>query len=278
MKVLDCETIDSTYESLEHILGSSRSRLESVLKELDLDQFYRDTPRHPLPPDELVSSEVMKVATLPGDYDRTCWFHLTRTINTNKFERGILPLGQRLEAIWDLLYSLARKHVSRGEWIEFRRDMGSHHHAGVYGMKVNDPRQWGPYALLIRDHAFKSEQIGNHDYFDAPEIVEDICICFTEKHGFDLLAAFKKITKPCVVKFFDGPRGDCIETAIYHLYQTLWRNQCSMQCNTCYDAEGEPVPPEWIIKVEFPTYRKRRRRGMSDAAASSWQQHIDAMK
>jgi hypothetical protein len=278
MKVLDCENVDSTYESLEQILGSNRSRLESVFKALDLDQFYRDNPRHPLPPEDLVSAEVRKSATLPGTYDRTCWFHLTRTITTNNFEQGILPLGERLEVIWDLLYSLARKHVSAEEWIEFRRDMGSHHHAGLYWMKVSDPMQWGPYALLIRDHAFKSEQIGNHDYFDAPEIVEDICICFSEKYGFDLLAAFKKLTKPCVVKFFDGPRVDCIDTAIYHLYQNLWRNRCSMQCNTCYDAEGEPVPPERIIKIEFPTYRKRRlKRTSVDASTAPWQQPIDTM-
>jgi hypothetical protein len=107
---------------------------------------------------------VCKEATLAGKYDRTCWFHLTRTITANKFRQGILPLGQRLDAVWDFLYS------------------------------VSDAMHWGPYALLIKDHAFKSEQIGNHDYFDSPEIVEDVCIYFTERHRFDLLAAFKNST------------------------------------------------------------------------------------
>jgi len=183
MRALDCETVDSTYESLEQILGTSRSRLESVFERLDIESFYRANPHYPQPPEDLIFSEVRKVATLPGDYDRTYWFHLTRTIATNKFEQGILPLGERVEAIWDFLYSLARKHASVEEWRDFRRDMGSHHDADLYSMKANDAMHWGPYALLTRDHAFKSEEIGNHDYFDAPEIVEDICICFTKNTG-----------------------------------------------------------------------------------------------
>jgi hypothetical protein len=44
MKVLDCETIDSAYESLEPILGTNRCRLESVFENLDLKQFYRHNP------------------------------------------------------------------------------------------------------------------------------------------------------------------------------------------------------------------------------------------
>jgi hypothetical protein len=275
MKVLDCETTDSTYDSLEQILGTGRSRLESVFEGVDVERFYRDNPRHPQPPEDLIFSEVRKVATLSGNYDRTCWFHLTRTTLTNKFEQGILPLGQCLDSIWDLLYSLARKHVSAEEWDEFRHDMGPHHHAGLYGMKASDPMHWGPYALLTRDHAFNSEEIGNHDYLAAPEIVEDICICLTEKHGFDLLAAFMKKTRPCVVKFFDAPRDGCVQTAVYHLYNAYRGHRCSMQCNTCYDGEGVPVPPERIMRVEFPKYRKRRRKRMSaDAAAAAWQEHV----
>jgi hypothetical protein len=276
MKKLDCETIDSTYESLEQILGTTRSRLESLFDGLDIESFYRNKPHHPQSPEDLIFSEVRKLATLEGDNDRTCWFHLTRTLVTNTFEQGILPLGKCLDAIWNLLYSLARKHVSVEEWDEFRRDMGSHDHAGLYEMKVSDPREWGPFALLIKDHAFRSKEIGNHDYLGVPEIVEDICMCFTQKHGFDLLAAFTKKTKPCIVKFFAGPRSDCVETAIYHLYKAHRGEKCSIQCNTCYDAEGVPVAPDRIMNVEFPTYRTGRRRKMSsEAKAISWKKAIE---
>lgn len=275
MKVLDCESIDSTYESLEQILGVAKSQLESVFTGIDVESFYKSNPRHPQPPEELIFSEVSKVITLPGDYDRTCWFHLTRTAPSNKFEQGILPLGQYLDSIWSFLYSLAKRHVTPEEWDRFRQDMGSDHHADLYEMKAHDPMHWGPYALLTRDHAFKPGEINNHDYLGAPEIIEDICICFSERYEFDLLGAFMRKTKPCIVKFFDGPRADCVSTAVYHLYNVHWRKSCSGQCNTCYDAEGVPVPPEHIMKVEFPKYRKRRRKRMSaDVAAAAWQEHV----
>ncbi|MGA9998104.1 MAG: hypothetical protein WBP93_22005 [Pyrinomonadaceae bacterium] len=273
MKVLDCETTDSTYASLEQILGVGRSQLESVFENVDVESFYRDNRYYPQPPESLVFSEVSKVITLPGDYDRTCWFHLTRTAPSNNFQQGILPLGQRLDAIWNFLYSLAKKSVSPEEWDEFRREMGSHHHAGLYEMKASDSMHWGPYALLSRDHAFKPEEIGNHDYLGAPEIVEDICICFSERYEFDLLGAFMKKTRPCIVKFFDGSRSDCVSTAVYHLYNAHRGNGCSGQCNTCYDGEGVSVTPERIMKVEFPKYKKHRRKLMS-ADASSWQEHV----
>ena len=141
-------------------------------------------------------------------------------------------------------------------------------------MKVSNSLHWGPYALLTRDHAFKSKEIGNHDYLGGPEIVEDICFCFAEKHGFDLLAAFLKRTKACIVKFFDGPRDGCVDTAVYHLYKAHWGHHCSMQCNTCYDGKGIPVSPARIMKVEFPTYKKRRLRKISANAISS-QRHLN---
>jgi hypothetical protein len=277
MKVLDCETTDSTYESLEQILGVGRSRLESLFESVDVESFYRDNPHHPQPPEDFVFSEVRKVMALRGDYDRTCWFHLTRTVPSNNFEQGVLPLGLCLDPIWGFLYSLAKKHVSPEEWGEFRRDMGSHHHAWLYEMKASDSKHWGPYALLTRDHAFKPEEIGNHDYLGAPEIVEDVCICFSERHEFDLLGAFIRNTRPCVVKFFDGPRSDCVPTAAYHLYNTHRGSGCSTRCNTCYDGGGVPVAPERILKVEFPKHRSRRRKRMP-SEPFSWQKHIKQLR
>lgn len=274
MKVLDCETIDSTYESLEQILGVGRSQLESVFDGFDVESFYQDNPSYPYPPEDVVFSDVSKVASLPGNYDRTCWFHLTRIAPSNNFEQGILPLGQCLELIWSFLYSLAKKKVSLAEWEKFRRNMGPHHHAALYAMKVADSMHWGPYALLSRDHAFNSQEVGNHDYLRAPEIVEDICICFSEKYEFDLLGAFMKKTRPCIVKFFDGPRSDCVPTAVYHLYNEYRGNRCSMQCNTCYDGESATVTSERILKVEFPKYRKRRQKKMPTQTISL-EKHIE---
>jgi len=129
--------------------------------------------------------------------------------------------------------------------------MGSHHHAGLYHMKARDSMHWGPHAILIRDHALIPEKIGDHAYLEVPEIVEDICICLSEQHNFDLLEAFMRTTKPAIVKFSDQPRSDCLATAVYHLYNAFRGYGCCRECNTCFDGEGVPVPKERILNVEF---------------------------
>lgn len=45
MKVSDCETVDSTYESIEQILGITRSQLDRAFEAFDIEKFYRDRPR-----------------------------------------------------------------------------------------------------------------------------------------------------------------------------------------------------------------------------------------
>jgi hypothetical protein len=280
MKVLDCETTDSTYDSLESIQGVKRIKLESVFDALDLERFYQENRYYPRPPEDLLYYEVRKVSTLPSTYDQTCWFHLTRTIPLNNFEQNILPLGQCINGIWDLLHSLVKRAISSAEWTAFMEDMGDHHNAGLYAMKVSDETHWSPYALLSRDHAFKVSEVGNDDYLGAPEIVEDICLCFSEKFEYDLLGTFIRKTKPFVVKFVAGPRSGCVSTAIYHLYNVYRGNRCSMQCNTCFDGESVAIPREDILKVEFPTYRKPRGRQRpvnsvpSGTPAKEWWDHI----
>ena len=68
-------------------------------------------------------------------------------------------------------------------------------------MKVRNPFHWGPYAMLVKEIAFVTDEVRNHDYLDAPEIVEDICFTFSDKYNFDLLRIFKSNTYPCIVKF-----------------------------------------------------------------------------
>jgi hypothetical protein len=250
MKILDCETVDSIYESLEQILGLTSSRLNTVLESFDVTDN-----RHA--PEDLVFAEVEKLTGPTGNIDRTCWFHLTRTHAANRFTAGILPLGRSIDSIWMFLETLAAPWVSSSSWEEFRRDMGSCHSANLYRMKVNDQSHWGPYAMLIRDHAFNAQVNGNHDYLSAPEIVEDICICFRKRYKLNLLTTFMEHTRPCIVKMIDEqPRKDCVAAAVYHLYNLLHGFDCSTHCSTCYDGEGIAVTPDRILTVEFPAYGK----------------------
>ncbi len=255
MSVLDCESVETTYDSLQTILGMSRNDIEGVFDGLDIDRFYEERPDSLIEPDELVFSAVTNGLPPIGAFDRVCWFHLTRTVENNAFRRGILPLGECIGAIWDSLYQTAQDHISVGEWNHFRQDLGSSESADLYREKVGNPFHWGPYGILIRDVAFKANEMGSHDYLLVPEIVEDICRCFAATYDVDLLKAFCENTKPCIIKFIhDETRQGYTKAALYYLYSIYSRRRLSLFCNPCFDAKGEPIPKKQILKIEFTAY------------------------
>ncbi len=254
MKVLDCESIESIYSSIETILEIDRNTINMIFQNLDIDRFYADSPDYPESTDKLVFSTVTHKALSDVTFQKVCWFHLTRAPVNHTFDKeGILPLGLQINSIWDFLYSLLQDNFSPEVWNKFRRELSKHHPARLYHMKVNNPSLWGPYAVLIRDVAFKSAEVGNHDYLRTPEIVEDICMCFSHRFGFDLLGEFIENTRPCIVKFTDDKaRSDCLTTALYHLYAVYHKHELSLYNNTCFDGKGLPIPKEHILKIEFP--------------------------
>ncbi len=257
MRVLDCESIETTYISLESILGIQRDKIDTAFYSLDIKRFYIDNSDYPEDAKRLVFSVVTNDAPSVPDFDQVCWFHLTRTVETNTFEQGILPLSKQIDSIWDFLYTLVDEGFPKAKWNFFRQALGNDDYAHLYRMKTSDPLHWGPYAILIRDIAFKAEEVGNHDYLHVPEIIEDICQCFFERYRLDLLSVFLRNTRPCIVKFIDdNPRDEYIMKALYYLYTIYRGEEISQYCNTCFDGRGIPVPKEHILRVEFPDYQK----------------------
>jgi len=244
LKILDCESVTSTYKSIEQILRIDESRLQRLFESIDIDTSCG----------EECLRAVMKATGGEPRYDRTCWFHLTRTTPGNKFEQGLLPLGESIDLIWELLRSLAIPNVSKACWDAFRRDLEGascepHHYALLYEMKTTDKDHWGPFGMLIRDHAFEPIDLGNYDYLDVPEIVRDICICFSERSRFNLLQAFIDKTQPCIVKFFqDSAERNDLAAALYYLYNQF--RGLGLGMSWACDAEGR-VNPEQILSVDF---------------------------
>jgi hypothetical protein len=249
MIILDCESTDSIYESLEAIAGAKRDAIESFLKSTDLNR----APRY-YPPNDFLLHGFKQTFRSGLFYDATCWFHLTRVDDAATFDGGILPLGPQLDSIFNSLYRLLDGVVSKQQWDDFRQEIrrrGSH----IYKMKTENRFHWGPYAILIRDVAFKPKEVGNHDYFLGPEIIEDICYCFEEIYRVDVLGVFLNKTKPCIVKFIDaGTRTDYVRTALWHLHKIAWQEKCTDYCNNCFDGKGVPVRKDQILSVELPEY------------------------
>ncbi len=170
--VLDCESLDSTYDSIQSIFGLTREAIDRVFASLDVERFYAENRDYPHDAPHLLMEKIKFESSSQIKFDAVCWFHLSRVLSPNTFENGILPLGGQVDAIWESLRSLVGARVSDDDWSDFRNNLGNSHSASLYHMKVNDRDHWGPYGVLVREVAFCPVEVGNHDYLDVPEIVE----------------------------------------------------------------------------------------------------------
>jgi hypothetical protein len=92
--------------------------------------------------------------------DTVAWFHLTRTVPGSKFAEGILPLGVRLDASWRMLIAIPGD-TSRSQNLSTLQKLGLPNY--LYQMKATGPLHFEPYAMLVRESAFRSREMGNHD-------------------------------------------------------------------------------------------------------------------
>lgn len=255
MKILDCDNEHSMFESIREITGIQKNDLVDLFNHFNLEEFYESNSDFHLSSDKLFLVKLKEISNRSSfHFDKTNWFHLTRTIRANQFEKGILPLGESLDYLWDLLFSLQNGYLSLSEWNQFRYflESTSYSDAFQYQLKYKDEFHWGPYAMLIRKVAFYPKEIGNHDYLNVPEIIDDICYPFNEKYGFDLLSRFKEATVPCIVKFetnnSDEQHMGIVVNYLYHRHHNL---ELSFHCNTTFDGMGKAIPRESILGFEF---------------------------
>jgi len=60
MTILDCETVKSTYRSIEDIMGISRSKLNELFNNIDLEKYYKENPNCYYDGEELLWNLVRK--------------------------------------------------------------------------------------------------------------------------------------------------------------------------------------------------------------------------
>ncbi|PEF94031.1 hypothetical protein [Bacillus cereus] len=257
MKVLDCTTVSTMYESLENILGLSKQEIQKFFSDFKSKLHPYDTP-YDKTNDKLLLEQIKKLIRKTDiNYDRTVWFHGTRT--NNDFKDGILPLGEVIENIWDNLYKLVQKEISLEMWTEFRSNVenglggdGAYH----YNLKINLKKAWGPYGLLIREITFippeKFSDVGNHNYIKIPEIIEDICLEFDKKYQLNLKERFEDNSSKCIVHFYTfNTKEKYIGSALHYLYLCFHDFEMDNNCSIAFDGEGVKVPSEHILSVEL---------------------------
>lgn len=236
MKTLDCESIESTYKSLETILGVKESELCQLFDEAEVYGERRQWP-HLSELDFLLSYIQSKVAHCETDFDKTCFFHATRTWPNNKFEDGLLPLNQAAEKICDFLFELVKEQVTVQQWAKFRNSVISPNSNSYdnYAEKHRKPKiHGGPVAFLIKEIALLANSDGT-DYLASSEFIEDISKYWVFES--DLVELFRENTVPFIIKF-DGHVSQigALKTAImyaYHRHRGLKLDYCGI-CACCF--------------------------------------------
>jgi hypothetical protein len=254
--ILDCSSPCSTQLSLGQILNLSSTHLREALSRFDLDQFYSEHQSDERKPGVIILEEVLNFASDTRVAEDILWFHGTRVIDPESFRvNGIRPLNYQLDQIWTDLFNVAgHLYVGRQGWDDFRRGVETDYRgrfADLYRMKTRDALHWGPHAVLIRDVLINPQRFGSVNYLNTPEIVEDICTCFCEQTGRNLLRVFQEQSRACIVHFNDDtPRADAIPIALHYLYQTNRGNDLFPGCNTCFDGHTEPIQPQQIVAID----------------------------
>lgn len=248
--ILDCESIKSTYDSISKIYSIKKNKIEKLLQELDLNEHYQKyDPPHP-PNGAILRLFEKKFHEPQKTLDYVCWFHITRTFKNNKYKNGLLPLNKSLDIIWEGLFN-------RFQSTKYLERLKSLRISGIddyqYQLKINNIKLLGgPYAILIKEIAFRNIHLGNQ-YLDFAEIIEDICNGYQKKYNECIKKIVKKSLVPCIVKFKSSKRvgKGCISPALYYLYKICHNEELSIYSNTCFDGEDKSIPIEDIIKIEY---------------------------
>lgn len=108
--------------------------------------------------------------------------------------------------------------------------------------------------MLVKESAFRSAEMGNHDYLRMPEIVEDICNGYEHQTGECILEDVSSVLTPCIVKFeVESDRDDehLNRVLLYYCWSKCRNEEMCDLSNTCFDGQGRVIPRSAILKVEF---------------------------
>jgi hypothetical protein len=248
MRILDCETIDTTYDSLGTILGLSHEELTRLFRLIDPDAMQARHPEGWPAQRRYLFSFIQEQTGCRIDFDATCWFHCTRTWG-HAFEEGLLPHSLTQERVWEFLYRLVKDGQTWEQWGQIRE---SAMHSELYSERLRGgSSEDGPFGLLVRESAIAVCRSSVFvDYFDLPELVDNICRGVVLR-DVDLKKEYIAHTKPTIVKFrTDCHRPDELQVALFYAYSRHYGLDVGMSCNWCYNGNGRVVPKERILKIE----------------------------
>jgi len=252
MRILDCESVESTYSSLKTITGVSILDIKDFLKSLDPNIAEKNSS--PYINDGILNEFKIRFKT-SFDYEYVYWFHLTRTYEGNKFDEGLLPAKESVDRLWNFLFTLIENELSENDWKNFRKDFEScnfdnteaYHRAYLYNLIVIKLSS-GPYAFLVKEQSILKYK--NH-YLTHPETVMHICYAFYEIFNLDLLSIYSNKTVPCVVKFRSrNTKSTYLGDALHYLHKVSLNRDSGLD-DTCFDGNDKKVNSEDIVEIQY---------------------------
>jgi hypothetical protein len=236
LSCLDCESVESAVMSLaDHYQASVADIIDFLNAASD---------------DGLFESFEARFGPANTEWDSVCWFHLTRVPAGTDFSEGILPLHLALDKIWvamaAILGPIQKANLQNLKVMGVPDDL--------YNLKIENMSCFaGPNAMLVKEAAFHSDEMGNHDYLAMPEIVEDICHGYEKQFGESIQEEIAAGLRKCIVKFdMKAEPGEQHAAEVLSYCWCKYHDQdLHNAANMCYDNGGKPVPYSAIRKIEF---------------------------
>ena len=235
--ILDCSSRESATTSLSKIFNTTEEKLISALR--SVSPYDSDCQS----PEDVIYTGICDSFGAPVDGVSILWFHGTRVEDENCFhDHGILPKSSARKFLEPLLNKLAEGLESSGD-----------NPFSLSLLGKQDPHDEGPFAFLIRNVAIQAPG-ANHNYVEAPEMVEDIAGSLLGENYMDLVNRFQKITIPCVVSFLSESKGYELAHALFFL-KLIEDGELEIDAgsaaNTFFNAEGQLISPDKIQGVEL---------------------------
>jgi hypothetical protein len=251
--LLDCESLDSARNSLARLFNCIGTTLERFLADPAFEATYVKNARTLPSFDDYLYGEVVRRFGTPAMPARVCWFHCTRVTAGTNFSEGILPLSAALPRLKELLLEVVQEPKSRELVRQVLNNNGGY--AFHFREKTSNDIHAGPYAILVRDVAFHTKALGQHDYLSIPEIIEDLCSEVKALANIDLTEHYQAALRPTIVKFTTAATGSArrhVATALCYVWAGLHNNgKPDGNSVWCFDGENVTVPARDILEIQY---------------------------
>src|SRR5689334_4868094 len=138
MRYLDCQSLESTVQSLAAICERDPDAVRSTMGSYEQDWAWTG-PEDPVRVGPRQMLRALGVEIGNAGWDGTYYFHGTRVIDPDVFRRkGILPLGEVIDDVWSMLYELLRDDITEEQWRGCREKIeagGGGHSGWLYRTK-----------------------------------------------------------------------------------------------------------------------------------------------